>query len=256
MQDEVDYSRFYYRQKDKRERSFPEEETPTPKVDFAPEKKRRNKRGKGGKILFTVFAVILSFVLVFFAADFFGKGFLTDAVQKALSGETYEYYFVAVPASSRNVAYASSLEARQGGGGGYVIGADEYYVAYSVYTDKTTALAVQTKNKTSEIYSVKYRSKDKLARKTDDLIVCLEKSVSDWEIGVKTEADVSAALRAQKELFEDLKGEYADKKLSLIELIAEGLDGFSLSAVEKITQLSQLRYFMCCVVTSAQDVFS
>lgn len=252
----MDYSRFYYSSKDRQERTFSVEETPAQKADLSPVKKRRHKRGKGGKIFFTVFAVILCFVLVFFAADFFGKGFLTDAVQKALSGETYEYYFVAVPASSRNVAYASSLESRQGGGGGYIIGADEYYVAYSVYTDKTTALAVQTKNRTSEIYSVKYRSKDKLARKTDDLIQSLEKSISDWEKGTKSEADVSAVMRQQKEIFTSLAGEYTDKKLSLIELITEGLDGFSLSAVEKITQLSQLRYFMCCVVTSAKDVFS
>ena len=254
MQDEVDYSRFYYKQKDRQEHAFPEGETPEPEPVGMPVKRR--KRRKGGKAFFTMVSVVLMFALVFFVADFFGKGFLTDAIQNALSGETYEYYFVAVPASSRNVAYASSLEARQGGGGGYIIGADGYYVAYSVYTDKTTALAVQTKNRTSEIYSVKYRSKDKLARKTDDLIQSLEKSVSGWEKGIKSEADVGAVLREQKDNFTSLAGEYTDKKLSLIELITEGLEDFSLSAAEKKTQLSRLRYFMCCVVTSAKDVFS
>ena len=256
MQDEVDYSRFYYSRKDEREHNFSEEESPAPAPVAAPVKKRIRGRKRGGKILFMALSVVLCFVLIFFAADFFGKGFLTDAVQNALSGATYEYYFVAVPASSRNVAYASSLEARQGGGGGYIIGTDEYYVAYSVYTDKTAALAVQTKNRTSEIYSVKYRSKDDLAGKVDGLIEALETCVSDWEKGVKNEADIGAVLRMQKEKFEAVKENYSDKKLSLIELITEGLGGFSLSAAEKITQLSQLRYFMCCVVTSAQDVFS
>ena len=250
----MDYTRFYYRGRtDPPDKCDEERAAPPPVVCSRP--KRKGGRKKIGKALFTVFVIFLSFALVFFAADFFGKGFLSEGVKKALSGTTYEYHFVVTAASSRYVAYAGSLEARQGGGGGYIIGSDDYYVAYSVYTDKTTALAVQNKNRSTEIYTVKYRSKEELARQVDVLISDLEKSVSDWDRGAIAETDVNTVLRANKEIFSGYKTDYTDKKLSLVELIVEGLDDFSLSATEKITQLSKLRYFMCCVVLSAKDVF-
>ena len=90
----------------------------------------------------------------------------------------------------------------------------------------------------------------------DVLISDLEKSISDWDRGAISETDVTTVLRANKEIFSGYRTVYADKKLSLVELIIEGLDDFSLSATEKITQLSKLRYFMCCVVLSAKDVFA
>lgn len=256
MQDEVDYTRFYYRGRaDSSDQGESEKTSPPPFIGCSGPKRKHGKK-KAGKVVFTLFVVFLSFALVFFAADFFGKGFLTEGVKKAFSGVTYEYHFVVTPASSRYVAYAGSLKVRQGGGGGYVIGSEDYYVAYSVYTDKTAALAVQNKNQSTEIYTVKYRSKEELARQVDVLVADLEKSVSDWDRGAISETDVTTVLRANKEIFSGYRTVYADKKLSLVELIIEGLDDFSLSATEKITQLSKLRYFMCCVVLSAKDVFA
>ena len=252
----MDYSRFYYRGRPKESEGRENEpEGRSPFYCAAPPRRKKRGKKKFGKAVFTLVVIVLSFSLVFFAADFFGKGVLSEWIKKALSGATYEYHFVVTPASSRYVAYAGSLEVRQGGGGGYIIGSDDYYVAYSVYTDKTTALAVQTKNRSTEIYTVKYRSKEELARQVDVLVSDLEKSVSDWDRGAIGETDVSAVIRANKEIFSGYRTDYTDKKSNLVELIVEGLDGFSLSATEKITQLSKLRYFMCCVVLSARDVF-
>lgn len=256
MRDEVDYTKFYY-----------ERQRPTEKEDIVPpthpeinevrsfKKRGGGKKGKKGRVLLYFVTILLCFGLVFFLADFFGKGFLSDAVTKAFSGETYEYYFVVEPASSRFTAYAAGLEVRQGGGGGYIMGEEEYCVAYSVYTDKTTALGVQSKNKVTKIETVSYKSKDNLAKMVDNLVRDMEKYIADWERGTVTEADVTTVLRVHKELFEGEKVRCEGEKRSLIDLTVEGLDGFSLSATEKITQLGQLRYFLCCVVYSAQSVF-
>ncbi len=262
MRDEVDYSRFYYAYQkgpssegDIRPPTRPDED----KTDWEErrKKKEKSKRGKRGrKVLSTFFILLFSFGLVFFCADFFGKGFLTDAVERMFSGKTYEYHFVVKSASSRYTAYACSLDVRQGGGGGYIIGEEEYLVAYSVYTDKTTAIGVQMKNKDTEVYSVKFKTKDDFASEVDSLICELEKGISDWEKGTCNESELSALLRAEKETFESKSVTLDGQKKGLADLITDGLGGFDLSVTEKITQLTKLRYFLCCVVYSAQAVFS
>lgn len=258
MSDEVNYSRFYYKGRPEETRPSPPDDDPrTHRVDYDEPKRNREKRknGVGKKFFFGAFVILVCFGLVFVFADFFGKGFLTDAVSKAFSGETYEYFFVATPASSRYVAYADSIAVKQKGGGGYIIEEDERRVAYAVYTDGATASSVSLKNSSTEIYTVKYSSKDKLAHSIDDLVISLEKAVFDWEKGNVTEAELTTILQSEKETFGTLKQEYSDNKIGLIDLVIDGLGSFSPSATEKITQLSRLRYFTCCVVYSAYSIY-
>lgn len=260
MQEEVDYTRFYYNKKGEPVLSQPisvEDDIEEGREDHRGLKPRKaRKKGKGKKLFFGFTVLLLCFGLVFFLADFFGKGFLTDVIGRAFSGQTYEYYFVASPASSRYVAYADSLNVKQKGGGGYIIGEEEWWVAYAVYTDRTSASQVSIKNAATEIYTVKFASKDDLAKSVDTLIKELELTIEKWEKGTIGEAEISAVLLSKKEDFGCLKETYSDNKLGLIELICDGLDDFSLSKTEKITGLSSMRYFLCCVAYSAHTVFS
>lgn len=265
MENEVDYSRFYYKEKVPPPPSPPpigthEEDATFPyaehNVIYEEKSKKRKKKGNGKKVVFGFFVLLLCFGLAFFCSDFFGKGFLTDAIGKAFSGETYEYYFVASPASSRYVAYADSLGVKQKGGGGYVMSGEQCWVAYAVYTDRTVASGVAMKNKSTEIYTVKYKTKNDLAKSIDALVKETEKNIADWEKGTISEAELSFSIQTQKESFGELKDAYTDNKRSLVDLIYDGLDSFTPSVTDKITQLSDMRYFLCCVIYSAQSVFS
>ncbi len=238
MPEKVDYSQFYYR-REKEEKKPSEEEK---------EKKPKKKRRFFG----TVAVVLLCFALVFVCADFFGKGFLTEGLKKVFQGASYTYYVLAKPSVSRFTAYADSLEIKQKGGAGYVFCDDGYYVAYDVYPDKATALAVQKKNPSSTVYSLSYRTKQTDVAAELDLMVCdFSSALSSWEKGELTEGELTSLKNAYRTSLESRKPSCCDETcLSVLNLATDGLADFDFASCDKISVLSDMRYFLCCVVFS------
>lgn len=244
---EVDYSRFYY----SRERN----ETPAP-----PEPDRGGRKGGGkrrsGKpfLIFAVIAVV--FAIVFLCADFFTEGKLIDSIAVTLRGNTYEYYLVASENSSRDLAYAQSLLVKQGGGGGYIISEKEkFLVIYAVYTERTEASSVASKNPNTFVHTVGFSGKNaKVFNAADKAVRGIADSVGKLESGGMTESEFYGVLTdARKEILA-VKTEIIDAgtaaEINLLEFIMGSIDGLEVSKGTRANFLSDVRYMLAGIVVS------
>ncbi len=248
MSEEVDYSAFYYK---KTEGAVP---TKVSEKGNTPEGKEKNKKSsKGKKILRTVFVLLLCGIAVFFCADFFGKGFLSDAVCSIFSEKTYTYYVVSENVSSRFVAYANSITVREKGGAGYIFTDDGYYVALSTYYDKQKGDAVRNKNSNSVVYSLQIRTKEEeLMSAIDDFVKDFCDGAEGLEKGEAGEGELTELSLRYLTVFETLREKYPEQE-GLFGLVKKGLEEFNFASTDRPGVLSSMRYLVCSVLFSAKD---
>lgn len=242
---EVDYSQFYY----KRERSA-EYEQPIPPEDG----RKRGKRTKRPLLVVLVIAVL--FALVFFGADFFTSGKLIDSLTASLRGNTYEYYLVVAENSGRDIAYAQSLLVKQGGGSGYIITEGEkYLVVYAVYTDRSEASSVSSKNPNTHILNIGFSSKNTAVfNAVDKAVISIADCAKELEKGNLTESEVYGTLLSIRAEILKVKSEIIETgtaaEINLMEFIMGSIDGLEISKSTRVEFLSDVRYMLSGIVVS------
>lgn len=237
---EVDYTQFAYKRNVRKQKTVKEKIAKTEKVRTA----------KDGWFVFTV--VLLCFALVFFLADFFRNGHLTDLVARAFKGNEYEYYLVVSNHSSREHAYVQSAAVRKGGGSGYVFQEEDYYVVYAVYPDKASAVAVAEKNLSTEVKKVSYKSKNtEVLNFCDKLIHELAEAANGYETGAMTESELLSMLSAQvtdaKAIILKIQDTKNKESVKLLRLAAQCLENIDVADGSRVSLAANVRY-ACSVI--------
>lgn len=242
---EVDYTQFMYKKNvDKKEEK---------KVVATPVR-TKNKSNK----LFVFVVILLCFGLVFFTIDFFKNGYLSNIVSSAFKGNNYEYYMVVSEHATRELAYEQSNLIKDGGGSGYIVQDDKYFVVYSLYMDKSSANVVANKNTRTFVKSISYTTKNtEVFNFCNDVITMLSEASRDYETGALTESELLSMIATKiveaKELRTNVQDAKKEEKENLLNLTIECLENINVAKSSKINLISDIRYLCSSIAINMGD---
>lgn len=260
---EVDYSKFYYK-RNTRTKGPPSRarkraaESATQKSGEAFEGAAVGgaRAGRKGNGLFVLTVLILCTAIVFAVANSFGGGFLSEYVSALFKGNSYNYYLVAAEFSSRELAYANSAIVKEGGGSGYIMQDGNYFVVYSLYSDKGAANKVAAKNNRTFVKEISYKSKNtEVFNCVNDVVYGLSTACTGYENGEITESELLSVINTQTAKVTALsqKLDAADSSSKLLQLTLACLNNLNIAKGTKMENLSAIRFAASSIAVNMAD---